>query len=72
MCNVRKDLETMIYAYRRVHPLPNQSTASVAEIGQGRSVAILSRLPHVVLHIYEALLEKHRLFQEKFSEERHI
>lgn len=26
----------MIYAYRRVHPLPNQCTASVAGIGQGR------------------------------------
>lgn len=35
-CDARKDLETMIYAYRHVHPLPNQSAASVAGIGQGR------------------------------------
>lgn len=40
--------------------------------GPSCSVAILSRLPHVVPHIYEALLVKHWLFQEKFIEEQHI
>lgn len=40
VCDARKDLETMIYAYRRVHPLPNQSAASVAGIGQGRRTVL--------------------------------
>lgn len=68
MCNVRKDLETMIYAYRRVHPLPNQSAASVAEIGQGRrAVSQFCRAYHTSFRIFMKLYWKSIDFFKKNS-----